>query len=49
MQVEHKPQKPVEKTEKEILREKYAGEPITATIRNELLDQMLKDNGYLVE
>jgi hypothetical protein len=47
MQVEHKPQKPVEKSEKEKLKEKYAGKPITATIRNELVDQMLKDNGYL--
>jgi hypothetical protein len=47
MQVEHKPQKPVELTEKEKLREKYSGKPITATIRNELVDQLLKDQGYL--
>jgi hypothetical protein len=47
MQVEHKPQKPVVKSEKEKLKEKYSGKPITATIRNELVDQMLRDNGYL--
>jgi hypothetical protein len=47
MEIKHEPQKPVEKSEKEKLREKYAGKPITATIRNELVEQMLRDNGYL--
>jgi hypothetical protein len=47
MKVERKPQKPVVPSAKEILAEKHQGKPITATIRNELVDQMLKDNGYI--
>jgi hypothetical protein len=33
--------------EKEELRQKHKGKAITATIRNELVDKMLRDQGYL--
>ena len=35
------------KTEKEELKAKNKGKALTTTMRNELVDQMLKDLGYL--